>query len=600
MHLDGLSLLALIGFLTAMAQWVALRLRLPAILFLLLFGMAIGSGFGLLKPDELFGDLLFPVISLSVAIILFEGSLTLKRSELAEIGSTVRNLVTIGVAVTWLVTTTIAYFVGIELPIAILFGALVVVTGPTVIVPMLRTVRPTRPVANILRWEGIVIDPIGALAAVLAFNLIVSATLSDATQSIATIFAIIVVVGTGLGVAAGFALGFILRKDYLPEYLRSPFTLLMVCAVFAISEAIEHESGLLAVTVFGIVLANYRGIDVHDILNFKESIVILLIGGLFILLAARIDGDALIALGPAAFVILAGIIFVARPLAVFASSIGSDLTFNEKLLISWIGPRGIVCAAVAAIFALRLENLGVSGADQLVPLAFIVIIGTVVLQSLTSKPIANMLGVRDPAPTGFLVVGGGRIGRMLARQIADLDLRVVVADSDWDNISQARMDGLETYFGNPVSEHADRYLDLSGIGNLIALSGRVNVNVVNSLHFKPLFGEKNLYELPSSAEGMQDEKHRISGLLRGHRLFGEDETHNQVLGLMNQGWLPRTTPITEEFTFGDYLSTYENRTLPLFAQDASGRLRVVTDGSTWQPEAGWKVIALVAAEDSTP
>lgn len=594
LQLDNLTLLAGIGLLTAIAQWVAWRVRLPAILFLLIFGMLAGPVTGLLDPDAMFGDLLFPLISLAVAVILFEGSLTLKFSELRDIGTTVRNLVTIGALLTWVITASIVHLVaGFEYDLALLIGAMLVVTGPTVITPMLRTVRPVKKVANILRWEGIVIDPIGALLAVLAFDFYVTSRKVEAIESIAALFLLVVLVGTVIGLASGFGLGAILRRNWLPEYLRSPFTLLMVFVAFAAAEFVEHESGLLAVTIFGIALANQRGIDVHDILDFKESLAVLLIGGLFILLAARIEFEGLVAMGWPSLLLVAGIMFVARPIAVFVSSIGSDLNLREKFIIAWIGPRGIVCAAVASIFALRLEALGAEGAELLVPLAFLVIIGTVVWQSLTAKPLASALGVRDPAPAGFLIVGGGRVARMIALELAQYDLRVLLADSDWDNIKLARMDGIETYYGNPVSEHAEKFLDLSGIGKLISISGRTHFDVLNSMHFRREFGARNVYELPPSAETQQGSKHRVSSRHRGKRLFGDDVTYNQILGLISNGWTTRATNLTEEFSFEDYLETYQDKSQLLFAIDSSGRLRLVSDTEEWQPEANWKLISLV-------
>ena len=592
--ISPLLALAGIGLLAAVAQWAAWRVRLPAILFLLIFGILVGPVAGLLDPDALFGDLLFPIISLSVAVILFEGALTLKLSELKEIGSTVRNLVTIGALITWVITSVIAHLaIGFDYDMAFLFGAMVVVTGPTVIVPMLRTVRPVKRVADILRWEGIIIDPIGALLAVLAFDFYMASQSSDVFIDILALFLKVIGIGVGVGIVFGFGLSHILRKHWLPEYLRSPFTLLMVFVAFALSETMLHESGLLAVTIFGMIVANQRGVDVDDILDFKESLSLLLISGLFIVLAARIDLAGFVAVGWGSILVVAGIILIARPISVFVSSIGSDLSLSEKVIVSWIGPRGIVCAAVAAIFALKLEQEGAPGANLLVPLAFLVIISTVVLQSLTSKPLAGFLGVRDPAPSGYLIIGGGRVGRMIAQTLAANGVRVVIADSDWDHISQARMDGIETYFGNPISDHADRYLDLSGIGNLISLSGRANFDVLASMHYRREFGSEHLYELPTSAEGQQHGKHRIGKRLRGKHLFGEDVTHNQVLGHLRDNWVTKETGLTLEFGLEQYLSKYADKALILFAIDPSDRLRLITDADDWQPDAGWKVISLV-------
>ena len=592
--ISPLLALAGIGLLAAVAQWAAWRVRLPAILFLLVFGILAGPVAGLVNPDALFGDLLFPIISLSVAVILFEGALTLKLSELKEIGTTVRNLVTIGALITWVITSVIAHLaIGFDYDMAFLFGAMVVVTGPTVIVPMLRTVRPVKRVADILRWEGIIIDPIGALLAVLAFDFYMASQSSDVFIDILALFLKVVGIGVGVGIIFGFGLSHILRKHWLPEYLRSPFTLLMVFVAFALSETMLHESGLLAVTIFGMIVANQRGVDVDDILDFKESLSLLLISGLFIVLAARIDLAGFVAVGWGSILVVAGIILIARPISVFVSSIGSDLSLSEKVIVSWIGPRGIVCAAVAAIFALKLEQEGAPGANLLVPLAFLVIISTVVLQSITSKPLAGFLGVRDPAPSGYLIIGGGRVGRMIAQTLAANGVRVVIADSDWDHISQARMDGIETYFGNPISDHADRYLDLSGIGNLISLSGRANFDVLASMHYRREFGSEHLYELPTSAEGQQHGKHRIGKRLRGKHLFGEDVTHNQVLGHLRDNWVTKETGLTLEFGLEQYLSKYADKALILFAIDPSDRLRLITDADDWQPDAGWKVISLV-------
>lgn len=590
---NPLVLLAGIGLLAAVAQWSAWRMRLPAILLLLLFGILVGPVLNVLDPDALFGDLLFPIVSLSVAVILFEGALTLKVNELRDIGSTVRNLVTVGALITWLITSvTVHFLVGFSFDLAMLFGAMVVVTGPTVIVPMLRTVRPVSRVAKVLRWEGIVIDPIGALMAVLAFNYVIAAQKSEVIGEIVSLFLVVVVVGSITGMLFGLGLAWILRKHWLPAYLRSPFTLLMVFVAFAGSEMVEHESGLLAVTVFGMVLTNRPGVEVHDIIDFKESLSVVLISGLFILLAARIDFEGLLALGWASVLVVAVIMFIARPVSVFISALGSDLTVREKTIISWIGPRGIVCAAVAAIFALRLEQQGTQGAELLVPLAFLVIISTVVVQSLTSRRLASLLNVRDPAPTGFLIVGAGRVARMLAAVLSKQDVRVVVADSDWDHVSQARMDGTETYYGNPISDHADRYLELSGIGNVICLSGRSHLDALTGSHFKGVFGADHIFELPASSEDAHVSKHRVAHKHRGRRLFGDNVTHNQLLGMMLAGWSIRSTGLTREFGLAEYMEQYQDGALPLFAIDASDRLRLVTAEDDWQPEAGWQLVSL--------
>ena len=325
-------------------QWLAWRARLPAILLLLLCGMIIGPVTGLLNPDDLFADLLFPMISLSVAVILFEGSLTLKLDEIRGLASVVRNLITVGVLITWLITAVATHhLIGFPYELAFLFGAVVVVTGPTVIVPILRSVRPNAKIANILRWEGIVIDPLGALLAVLVFDFIISSQSGNALETVSLVFGRIVLVGTTLGALAAFFLGHILRRHLIPEYLRNVLSLTLVFAVYAGADHLAHESGLLSVTVMGMVLADLKNTDIDDILDFKESLSILLISGLFIILAARIEFYQFRELGWNALGVLAAIMLLARPIAVWVSSFTSDLNPREKLLIAWIGPRGDCC-----------------------------------------------------------------------------------------------------------------------------------------------------------------------------------------------------------------------------------------------------------------
>jgi NhaP-type Na+/H+ or K+/H+ antiporter len=358
MQADILISLAAIGILGIACQWLAWYVRLPSIMFLLVGGLIIGPVTGILNPDKLFAELLFPLVSLSVAVILFEGSLTLKIEEIKELRSVVRNLISIGTLITWIITALSTHLLlDFELSLAFLFGALVVVTGPTVIIPMLRTIRPNAKISNVLRWEGIVIDPLGALLAVLVFDFIITSQRENALGSILLIFGNIILIGSAIGALSALALGFVLKRHLVPEYLRNVLTLTLVFGVYALADVVEYESGLLAVTIMGMTLANMKDIDIDDILDFKESLSVLLISGLFIVLAARIDIRQLLDIGIPALLVLFSVMFIARPLAVFASTIGSDLDFRERLIISWIGPRGIVCAAVAALFAIRLVKM---------------------------------------------------------------------------------------------------------------------------------------------------------------------------------------------------------------------------------------------------
>lgn len=583
-----------IGAAALACQWLAWRLKLPAILFLLLAGILAGPALGWLDPEALFGPLLMPLVSLSVALILFEGSLTLHLSQWREIGSVVHRLVTVGALVTWLVIALATHWLlGFDWPLAILFGTLTLVTGPTVIVPMLRVVRPKAAIANILRWEGIMIDPIGALLAVVVYSFIIaSAEGNGLSQSLIT-FAGVLFCGTTLGAAGGWLLGQIMREQWLPEYLHNLASLAAVLGIFIAANQIMHESGLLAVTVMGMWLANMRGVDVRQILHFKENLSVLLISGLFILLAARLDLHALLGLGPAVLALLLVIQLLARPLNVWLATLGSTLNWRERALLAWIAPRGIVAAAVSAIFAIRLHQAGHQDALLLVPLTFAVIIGTVVLQSATARPLARLLKVAEPAPSGFLIVGANEPARAIAKALQHLGCRVLLTDSSWENIRAARMDGLTTYFGNPASQHADAHLDLVGLGHLLGLSPAGEINALACARFRHDFGHSRLFVLASGLEKQRSDKHRAAEEHRGHLLGTKPMTYLQLANRMHQGAELYSTNLTEGFGWDAYQALHGERAHLLFARDGQGWVHVASPDNPLQPQPGWTLVALI-------
>ncbi|MBG8558531.1 MULTISPECIES: sodium:proton antiporter [Pseudomonas] len=583
-----------IGVAALGCQWLAWRLKLPAILFLLLSGIMAGPILGWLDPQEMFGPLLMPLVSLAVALILFEGSLTLHLSQWREIGTVVRRMVTLGALSTWVVISAATHWLlGFDWLLAILFGTLTLVTGPTVIVPMLRVVRPKAAVANILRWEGIVIDPIGALLAVVVYSFIIASAAGDGLSQSLLTFAGVILCGSAFGVAGGWLLGQVIRHQWLPEYLHNLASLAAVLGIFIASNQVMHESGLLAVTLMGMWLANMKGVDVRQILHFKENLSVLLISGLFILLAARLDLNALLGLGPAVLALLLVIQLIARPLNVALSTWGSQLNWRERALLAWIAPRGIVAAAVSAIFAIRLDEAGHAGALLLVPLTFAVIIGTVVLQSATARPLARLLKVAEPAPSGFLIVGANAPARALGTALQQLGSRVLLADSSWENIRAARMEGLPTYFGHPASQHADAHLDLVGLGHLLGLSPAGELNTLACTRFRHDFGHQRLFVLASGLERQRSDKHRASDEHRG-RLFGSQAlTYVQLANLFNQGAELYTTHLTEAFGWADYQALHGDRATLLFARDASGWVYVVGPDTALKPGPGWTLVALV-------
>lgn len=584
--------LALLGIVSLFCQWLGWKLRLPAILPLLVSGLLLGPAFGLLDPDELFGDLLFPIISLGVAVILFEGSLTLNFKEIKSHGRMVTSLVTVGAAITWACVTLASYaLVGFSWEIAMLFGALVVVTGPTVIVPMLRSVRPTSKLASILRWEGIVIDPLGALIAVLVFEYI--AFSSESGNHVLTALGLMLSVGFGLGALAGYLVGIVLRKNLLPHYLQNTAVLTIVLGVFVGSNLLQEESGLLTVTVMGIWLANMRGVDIADILEFKETLTVLLISALFILLAARLDSAAVLDLGFGGLGLLLVVMFVARPLSVWVSALGSSLKSADKWFLSWVAPRGIVAAAVSSLFAIKLENLGYAGAEHIVPLVFLVIIGTVVIQSLTAGSWAKWLGVSAGSNQGLLIFGASRFSRDLAKVLQGKQIRVVLADTNWDNIRLARMDNIPVYFGNPASEHAETYLDLTGIGRVFIISPYRQLNPLVNFHFQDVYGVNKVFGLNNSEPGSA--RHQMSETyVKQLSLFGEQVSYAKLSSLVARGAVIKTTNITENFTFGHFLQRYGDGALPLlYIKDK--KLHVITANTGAAIPADVELVSLISA-----
>jgi len=581
--------LALIALLGAACQWVAWRSKLPAILFLLLTGILVGPVLGWLDPDALFGELLFPMVSLGVAVILFEGGITLRFEDIRGLEKVVRRMVTTGVATTWLVAAVAAHWlVGFGWELSFLFGALVVVTGPTVIVPMLRTVRPTPKVAEVLRWEAIVIDPIGALLAVVVYEFLVAQSAGTAFVSTLITFAGVLAGGSAAGAIMGQALGWLLRGHLLPDYLRAVTTLAVVCATFAASNAMAHESGLLAVTVMGIWLANMKNVPLEDILDFKESLSVLLISVLFIVLAARLHFDELKLLGTGAIGVFLVIQFVARPLKIALTTIGSQLSWREKALLSWIAPRGIIAAAVSALFAPKLEALGFEQAHFLVPLTFVVIIGTVVLQSATAGVLAGWLGVAEPEPKGVLIVGANPVARAIGKALQDAGFRILLADNYWESVSKARLAGLRTFYGNPVSAMADRQLDLVGVGKMIGLSPQPELNALAAVRYRAEFGRNAVFRLPEAPRKNGGKEER--GPDQGRILFSEDADYDRVASLLGSGEL-RGTQITESFKWDAY-RTQNPEALVLFSLDDRKRLTFVEAGAKFQAKEGWTVYAV--------
>ena len=588
----GLYIALLVG-LGATAQWLAWRVNLPAILPLLLIGFAVGPLLGIVHPlDFVSEELLFPSIGLAVGLILFEGGLTLRLPEVREVRQVVVNLISIGALLTWLLAAFAGWLIiGLEPPVALLFGALIIVTGPTVIGPLMRSVRPKPQLANILKWEGILIDPVGALVAVLVFEFLL---LGSGEALGHTLLSLVKFVGVGavVGVLGGALFTFLLRRRLIPDYLINLVALALVFVVYAGSNAVADESGLLATTAMGFVMANLRAPNIGDILTFKEDLSLLFISLLFIVLAANIELASFVAaLSWQSLLLVAVVMFVIRPLNIFVSTLNSPLSWRDKLFLSWIAPRGIVAASVTSLFATRLTSAGVAGAELLVPFVFIIIVGTVTLNSLTAKPVARLLGVAEPEPQGVFILGAHKTARQIGTFLQREGFDVQVADTNFANVSAARLGGLNAYYGTPLSERSDEDLRLSGIGNLLALTPNDEANALAAIKFTRQFGSTHVYQLKPG----RDERDTLDEERRGRLVFGSGTTFGELERLMSGGELKKTQ-ITETFSKEDF-GALDADYLPMFV--LRGKTVEIVSG-TPNLEPGDALVSLVPVASSEP
>lgn len=588
--LIGLSLITAFGI---FAQWFSWRLHLPSILILLIFGFLAGPITGFVNPDEVFGDLLFPLVSLSVAIILFEGGLSLKISKLKEIGNTVRNLVTICVAVTWVLITLSAYTIlGFSVQLSALFGAILVVTGPTVVLPLLRYIKPKGKIGEIIRWEGIMNDPIGAILAVLVFEAIISGSSTGGTTLSIILGSLnALLIGLGISAIAAGILYIFIKKYWIPEYLHPLVSLALVVITFTLSNIFQPESGLLTVTLMGVFLANQKSVAIGSIVKFKENLTILLISALFIILSARLKISDLDYLNWQSAVFLLVLIFVVRPVAIFLSTIKHKISWQEKVFLSWLAPRGIVAAAVSSIFAIYLEQKGFEDAKQLVPLTFIVIIGTVSIYGLSALPIARWLKLALPNPQGILIAGAHDWICQIATPLKELGFRVLLIDTNSQNIENAKSQNLETHYGSILSDSIIDELELSGIGKLLSMTSNEEVNALAALHFREVFSNEEVYHLPGKAKNKKEGK-QVPFSLRGRLLFGKNITFEYLSECFAKGAKVRAIKLTTDFDFEDYTNKFQNNFVPLFLVTEQKELEVVTTDIPFAPSPNQTLISL--------
>jgi len=588
---------ALVGALGVGSQWLAWRLRMPAIVLMLVAGIVIGPVLGVFDPARDIGPLMQPMIAIAVAIILFEGGLTLNIHSLQDAVKGVRRLVFIGAPLGWLTSTlALHYGAGLSWESATVFGGIMIVTGPTVIAPLLRTARLSRRPAALLQWEAIVNDPIGALAAVLAFS-VVSALHTNFTAGEAALELLIgISFASVVGWAGGYGLARSVKRAWVPEYMKVPVLFSLLLAVFAVSDAVLHESGLLAVTIMGIVIANANLPSYGELLRFKEHATVLLVSGVFILLAAGLDIAALGQLNIRAVGFIALVIFVARPVTVFVSLLGSGVPWREQVLVAFTGPRGVVLIAVAGLFGERLLGLGFDDAALIAPLAFALVAVTVVLHGFTLAPFARFLGLTGADTLGVLIVGGSVWTTAFAEALKKADIPVLMTDPNYGNLRAAREAGIDTFSGDILSEAAEHRLELVSYATIVAATSNDAYNTLVATDLGPEFGRDNVFQVLRETNGSA--RHQLPRTLGG-RLFGPEETHRGLDRLVRLGWTFRVTRLTAEFTFDDWRKDRSKSAL-LARISAAGEIKLIRRDDDVKGAPDVRIIALRPPSDDQP
>lgn len=610
MTLDPASYVAGVLVVATVAQWVAWKTRVPSILVLLVVGFLGGL---VASPDEVLGrDVLFAGVSVAVGIILFEGSLSLRLRDVRDLGRPVIRLCTVTVLVAWVLITLAALAVGVDWRLALLVGALLVVTGPTVINPILRQLRPTRRVSSLLRWEGIVVDPIGAVLAVLVFQAVVVGSREVAFGTAAVALATTIGVAVGLTLLLGWPLDQLLRRHLVPDHLQSVVFLSIAVGALVLSNALQPESGLLTVTLLGIVLGNRPGLQLEHVQEFKEHLQVLFVGVLFVALAGRVTPQQVVDILPQALGFVALLVLVVRPVSIALGLWGTRTTREERLLLAGMAPRGIVAAAVTSIFALEIEHLAeeldgtargdrlaglAAEAESLVPLVFVTIVITVTVYGLGVGRLAERLGLATPHPQGIVFAGSQQWVRQAAGLLGELEVPTLLLSLDARELSQARMSGVRTERTNVLSEYAVEELDLAGIGAFIAATDDDGTNSTATREFLHTLGRVNVYQLRrrdspdhEGAHGSAAERRTSAKRLSARTPFLPALTYDELEERVAAGMTVRRTKLSETFTLDDFAARNPDAVL-MFTHDGT-RASVVTEKHP-PPQHGVSLVALV-------
>lgn len=584
----------IIGVLGVGSQWLAWRFQLPSIVIMSIAGLLIGPVLGVIYPAEDFGELYRPIIAVAIAVILFEGSLSLEFKELKGLGKTVMRFVTIGAGLRWLLGALAAYFVaGLSWPVAFVLSALLIVTGPTVILPLLRQSKLRPRPAKILKWEGIITDPIGALLAVFAFEILrfIFGTDVDFTALVfffvASLFAIL------LGFGFGRIMGWLLEEGHVPEFFKSPVVLIAVISCFTIADEVQSETGLLSVTVMGITMANMGISAVQDMRNFKENISTLFVSAIFIMLTASLTRETLAAMFTVEIIsYVLVMLFVVRPLSIFITTINSELSWQEKLFVGWIAPRGIVAITVAGYFASLLTAGGFAGAELINSVTFALVFVSVVAHGFSMPWLAKKLGLSLEGHPGMLFIGSNPFIAELGSTLKEMDVPVLVVDPSGNKLKIAREKELNVKQGEILAEHVDGDVDLTPYEYLIAGTNGEAYNTLVVSSFLEEFGRNRVFKLITKKP--EDSVEHAIPTPGGRVLFSNRLDRDDLIELIERGGTVKRKYLTEAYTYEEFLNDENENPVPLLFMKPSGELEFFEDGKRKEktPQSGDVIVYL--------
>lgn len=575
------------------SQWVAWRYSMPAIVVMAVTGLVIGPFLGIINPQEDFGSLYSPIISVAVAIILFEGSLNLSFKELRGLGKPVFRISTVGAFIAWILGSLTAHYIaGLSWPVAFVIGGLFIVTGPTVIMPLLRQSKLKPRPAKILKWEGIVVDPIGALLAVFAFEIIAYLTATDSDGTALMMFFAASIFAAIFGWFCGKGIGFVFERGHIPEFLKSPAVFTVVIFCFTVADEIMHETGLLSVTAMGITLANMGISSVADMRHFKENISILLISAIFIMLTASLQIETLLEIfSPNIIGYVLLMMFLVRPLSIFLSTFGTGLTFNEKLLVGWIAPRGIVALTVSSYFATILLEAGYEDANILTTLTFGLVFFTVLAHGFSIGWLAKKLNLSMEGRPGTLIVGSNTFTVELAKSLAKSNVPIIIVDSSWERLKVAREAGVPFYHEEILSEQTEYHLDTIPYEYLIAATDSKAYNSLVCTTFMPEYGRTNVFKVShfDSVYKTGDIVSKVGGRI----LFKKEVNLEDLKEKIENGFVFRRTTITDQYTYRQYLDEKDEETVFLYLIKPSGQIKYYSEEMRTVPSTGDTIVSLM-------